>query len=107
MRVNLFLYWNLLHNWDISARTITLNETCSALYGKERQMLEIFRNLLLSEVLSVFQNQLFVIKLFLAIRFTVYILSVLSPNKMGHNLKTARQGMNFNGFYCFILSICR
>ena len=53
MRVNLFLYWNLLHNWDISARAITLNETCSALYGKERQMLKIFRNLLLSEELSV------------------------------------------------------
>jgi len=53
MRVNLFLYWNLLYNWDISARAITLNETCSALYGTERQTLKIFRNLFLSEELSV------------------------------------------------------
>jgi len=56
MRVNLFLYWNLLHNWDISARAITLNETCNALYGNERQTLKIFANLLLSEELSVIQK---------------------------------------------------
>ena len=53
MRVNLLLYWNLLDNRDISARVITLNETFSALYGNETETFKIFRNLLLSEELSV------------------------------------------------------